>query len=52
MPALEGRRAIGAGIVRAGHVDDIVAACLYLAADGAPYVTGATLAADGGWTAS
>ena len=52
MPALEGRSAIGAAIGRAGHVDDIAAACLYLAADGARYVTGATRAADGGWTAS
>ena len=39
-------------IGRAGHVDDIAAACLYLASDGARYVTGATLAVDGGWTAS
>ena len=45
---LERRIPIG----RAGHVDDIAAACLYLASDGARYVTGATLAVDGGWTAS
>jgi NAD(P)-dependent dehydrogenase (short-subunit alcohol dehydrogenase family) len=45
---LERRIPIG----RAGHVDDIAAACLYLASAGARYVTGATLAVDGGWTAS
>jgi gluconate 5-dehydrogenase len=45
---LERRIPIG----RAGHVDDIAAACVYLASDAARYVTGATLAVDGGWTAS
>ena len=45
---LERRIPIG----RAGHVDDIASACLYLASDGARYVTGATLAVDGGWAAS
>lgn len=39
-------------IGRAGHVDDIASACVYLASDSARYVTGATLAVDGGWTAS
>ena len=37
---------------RAGHVDDIASACLYLASDASRYVTGSTLAVDGGWTAS
>jgi gluconate 5-dehydrogenase len=39
-------------IGRAGHVDDVASACLYLASDAARYVTGAILAVDGGWTAS
>jgi NAD(P)-dependent dehydrogenase (short-subunit alcohol dehydrogenase family) len=39
-------------IGRAGHVDDVARACLYLASDAARYVTGTVLAIDGGWTAS
>jgi NAD(P)-dependent dehydrogenase (short-subunit alcohol dehydrogenase family) len=39
-------------IGRAGHVDDIAQACLYLASDASRYVTGSILAVDGGWTAS
>lgn len=39
-------------IGRAGHVDDVAGACLYLASDAARYVTGTVLAVDGGWTAS
>jgi NAD(P)-dependent dehydrogenase (short-subunit alcohol dehydrogenase family) len=39
-------------IGRAGHVDDVASACLYLASDAARYVTGSILAVDGGWTAS
>jgi gluconate 5-dehydrogenase len=39
-------------MARAGHVDDVAQACLYLASDAARYVTGTVLAVDGGWTAS
>ncbi|HET7873952.1 MAG TPA: glucose 1-dehydrogenase [Methylomirabilota bacterium] len=39
-------------IGRAGHVDDVARACLYLASDAARYITGAILAVDGGWTAA
>jgi NAD(P)-dependent dehydrogenase (short-subunit alcohol dehydrogenase family) len=39
-------------IGRAGHVDDISQACLYLASDVSRYVTGAVIPIDGGWTAS
>jgi NAD(P)-dependent dehydrogenase (short-subunit alcohol dehydrogenase family) len=39
-------------IGRAGHVDDIALACLYLASDDSRYVTGAVIPVDGGWTAS
>lgn len=39
-------------IGRAGHVDDIAQACLYLASDVSRYVTGAVIPVDGGWTAS
>jgi NAD(P)-dependent dehydrogenase (short-subunit alcohol dehydrogenase family) len=39
-------------IGRAGHVNDVAAACLYLVSDAARYVTGAVIPIDGGWTAS
>lgn len=35
-----------------GNPDDIGSACLYLASAGAGYVTGQTIAVDGGWLAS
>ncbi len=34
---------------RAGHVDDIAAAALYLASPGASFVTGEVLNVNGGW---
>jgi NAD(P)-dependent dehydrogenase (short-subunit alcohol dehydrogenase family) len=39
-------------IRRAGTVEDVAQACLYLGSDASRYVTGAILAVDGGWTAS
>ncbi len=36
---------------RMGHPDDIAPICLFLVSDGAKYITGQIIAADGGWTA-
>jgi NAD(P)-dependent dehydrogenase (short-subunit alcohol dehydrogenase family) len=37
---------------RLGNPDDVASACLFFASDAAKYVTGETLAVDGGWLAS
>jgi NAD(P)-dependent dehydrogenase (short-subunit alcohol dehydrogenase family) len=44
------RRVTPAG--RRGTLDEVAAAALYLASEGAGYVTGQALAVDGGWTAA
>ncbi|MBI1846061.1 MAG: SDR family oxidoreductase, partial [Candidatus Rokubacteria bacterium] len=36
---------------RRGTIEDVAAACCYLASEAAAYVTGHTLVVDGGWTA-
>jgi len=36
---------------RVGEADEIAGAVTYLLSDAAPYVTGAEIAVDGGWTA-
>lgn len=39
-------------MARLGDPDDVASACLFFASDAAKYVTGETLAVDGGWLAS
>ena len=36
---------------RVGEVDEVVGAVLFLASEAANWVTGQTIAVDGGWTA-
>ncbi|MHC1563615.1 SDR family NAD(P)-dependent oxidoreductase [Actinomycetospora sp. C-140] len=44
---------IACGVVpRVGRAEDVVSAALFLAGDGASYITGANLSVDGGWRAS
>jgi len=38
-------------IKRWGNVEDIAAAAIFLASDGASYITGTDLIIDGGWVA-
>lgn len=50
-PVLGARVTARTPLGRFGHPEEIVGACLFLASPGAAYVTGHSLAVDGGWTA-
>lgn len=47
-PGIGGLHAVKTPLPYAGHVDDVAAAAVYLAGDGARFVTGSTLSVDGG----
>jgi NAD(P)-dependent dehydrogenase (short-subunit alcohol dehydrogenase family) len=50
-PAIEARRLADIPLGRAGHVEEIAAAILFLAGDDAGYITGTDVTIDGGQTA-
>ncbi|MGR7995170.1 SDR family NAD(P)-dependent oxidoreductase [Xanthobacter sp. ZOL 2024] len=51
-PALAERVTGRTPMGRFGHPSELVGACLFLASPAASYITGASLAVDGGWTAA